>query len=530
MPWKVQSTIIGGKALSASKEQEYLYCSNQLKNLSYDFNYLSENWLQAYMRIMSITLVKNSCDGPFCNISDSINTSLSYEECRINSQECKLISEKLLDLSELIARANSLYSNAELSTRNFFDNTVSLCFTLIPSLSIPMLVSAGISLNSDKNNSMTNFAKWSNATAPLQQGFIRGISNNILINPITGFTIHGLNFMKKAKLLFNNGKQDKSIIFNNFSRSSLSEVSAGLSSITSRINNYSQGNKLTVSKINIPNKSKTILPKNGQSIKEALTNITELSSGNIGVHPPLANSEAATIAIQCFKKKDGSKSWLVTIPGTDGKPHSPFGWEQNAEVMSAYKSDRVKADSARMVISAMKKAGIQKNDPVALIGHSQGGIVAAAIASDYSKEYNIQHVVTAGSPIANHNIPEKTWVTSIEMEDELVANLDGKSNPSRSNWVTIRAKATHFDRKNIKNSKKSKENNENNEKYDISGVTVKGIDEKGTLTHDLHYHQAAYEDASTLGSSAILNQENHFKNIVDGKLESTTLWQGVMNK
>ena len=34
----------------------------------------------------------------------------------------------------------------------------------------------------------------------------------------------------------------------------------------------------------------------------------------------------------------------------------------------------------------------------------------------------------------------------------------------------------------------------------------------------------------TLGSSAILNQENHFKNIVDGKLESTTLWQGVMNK
>lgn len=68
---------------------------------------------------------------------------------------------------------------------------------------------------------------------------------------------------------------------------------------------------------------------------------------------------------------------------------------------------------------AMKQAGIKSNEPVALIGHSQGGIVAATIASDLKDDYDIEHVVTAGSPVANHPIPEKTWVTSVEMDDEL---------------------------------------------------------------------------------------------------------------
>lgn len=64
---------------------------------------------------------------------------------------------------------------------------------------------------------------------------------------------------------------------------------------------------------------------------------------------------------------------------------------------------------------------------MALIGHSQGGIVAAALASDYADTYRIEHVVTAGSPIANHPISSNTWVTSVEMDDELVAALDGTS-------------------------------------------------------------------------------------------------------
>ena len=67
--------------------------------------------------------------------------------------------------------------------------------------------------------------------------------------------------------------------------------------------------------------------------------------------------------------------------------------------------------------------------------------MAAALASDLKDSYAIDHVVTAGSPVANHPIPPKTWVTSIEIEDELVASLDGGRNPSTEQWLTVRAKS-----------------------------------------------------------------------------------------
>ncbi len=90
-----------------------------------------------------------------------------------------------------------------------------------------------------------------------------------------------------------------------------------------------------------------------------------------------------------------------------------------------------------MVAEAMRQAGIGKDEPVALIGHSQGGIVAATLASDWAEEYTIEHVVTAGSLVANHPIPQRTWVTSVEIDDELVAALDGAANPVTDNWLTV---------------------------------------------------------------------------------------------
>ena len=106
-----------------------------------------------------------------------------------------------------------------------------------------------------------------------------------------------------------------------------------------------------------------------------------------------------------------------------------------------YNGDGGKADR-RKEQEAMKQAGFKSNEPGALIGHSQGGIVAATIASDLKDDYDIEHVVTAGSPVANHPIPEKTWVTSEEMDDELVAALDGAANPSSDHWLTVRGTAS----------------------------------------------------------------------------------------
>ncbi|KXA18580.1 hypothetical protein [Gardnerella vaginalis] len=533
MPWRVKSTITGGEPLSVADSNSYKAKAARLSELSNDFHSLSACWMQTALQIESqkaaLVQSQNNCfNKDFCqpalqNLPDS-------SECRIKSSQCESMSNNLSELSTLIIRANNLYSATEYKNREAFDNLVAIGTTIFPITAVPFFASAGFSaiLDMTQKSGMKNFSKWSHATAPIQQGFIRGFSKHFLINPVTGIPIR----------LFSSIQERNDV---KHSKAPVATFASALSLFSAKINDAKQGNNLKVTKLVLPkNAQSKILQYRGNNIGQALANLNNLANGNLSVHPPKTNPDAATIAIQRFKQKNGRTSWLVTIPGTDGKPKSPFGWPQNAEVMSSSKSVRMNADSTRMVVEAMKRSGIKPNDNVVLVGHSQGGIVAAEIASDYSKQYNIKHVVTAGSPIANHAIPEKTWVTSIEMEDELVPTLDGASNPSRNNWVTIHAVASKSDnRSNRKEDNKqndSKQNRKSNRKenrrpknlFEKDGILVKNVPEEGTLTHDLNYHQAAYQDASQLSSKQIRSQESHFSNVLKGTLEETTLWQGVM--
>ena len=538
MPWRVKSTITGGKTISVADASEYKTKSAKLQELSNDFHSLSTSWMQAAMQIesqkSSVFSENNKNFNGYFN-DDSLQPLLDPAECRIKSSQCESLSNKLDELSSLIIRANNLYANAEYKNRENLDNLVSIGTSIFPITAVPFFASVGFSILLDmtQKSGMKNFSKWSHETAPIQQGFIRGFSKHFLINPVTGIPIR----------LFSSIQEKNDV---KHSKAPVSTFASALSMFSSKINDANQGNNLKVTKLVLPKnaQSKIFLYK-GNNIGQALENLNSLSSGNLSVHPPKTNPDAATIAIQRFRQKDGSTSWLVTIPGTDGKPKSPFGWPQNAEVMSSSRSVRMNADSTRMVVEAMKKSGIKANDNVVLVGHSQGGIVAAGIASDYSKQYNIKHVVTAGSPIANHAIPSKTWVTSIEMEDELVPTLDGASNPSRNNWVTIHAVASKAvasksanrikrkeeDDENVSKQNRNKIGNTNRNTKNIfekDGILVKNVPEEGTLTHDLNYHQAAYADAHQLASKEIRTQESHFNKILSGKLEETTLWQGVM--
>ena len=79
-------------------------------------------------------------------------------------------------------------------------------------------------------------------------------------------------------------------------------------------------------------------------------------------------------------------------------------------------------------------------DPVVLVGHSQGGILAAALASDavFTARHRVTHVVTSGSPIGWFPVPATTRVLSVERGDDPVPRLDLAPNPDRSSWVTVR--------------------------------------------------------------------------------------------
>ncbi|MEY4102502.1 MAG: hypothetical protein RIR88_636, partial [Actinomycetota bacterium] len=81
------------------------------------------------------------------------------------------------------------------------------------------------------------------------------------------------------------------------------------------------------------------------------------------------------------------------------------------------------AASQRATVQAMREAGIQAGDQVILVGHSQGGLIAARIAE--SEQFHVTDVVTVGAPIHSIAVPASTTVLAIEHEEDIIPSLSG---------------------------------------------------------------------------------------------------------
>ncbi|MFP1601169.1 hypothetical protein ACLD0U_00595 [Microbacterium sp. 2216-1] len=96
----------------------------------------------------------------------------------------------------------------------------------------------------------------------------------------------------------------------------------------------------------------------------------------------------------------------------------------------------------RAVLDAMRHAGVGPDDPVMLVGFSQGGIMAGHLAA-YNSDYNWQAVVAAGAPIDHMPIPGDIDVVSVQHNGDPVPRLDAiagdfDSIEHGSNWTSIR--------------------------------------------------------------------------------------------
>jgi hypothetical protein len=84
---------------------------------------------------------------------------------------------------------------------------------------------------------------------------------------------------------------------------------------------------------------------------------------------------------------------------------------------------------------------VRRSDPVMLVGPSQGGMVAVTAARDAvrSGEFDVTHVVTAGSPIGRTvgQVPGRVRVLALENARDVVPHLDGRANPDRPNVTTV---------------------------------------------------------------------------------------------
>lgn len=139
----------------------------------------------------------------------------------------------------------------------------------------------------------------------------------------------------------------------------------------------------------------------------------------------------------------GQGAWTLILPGTSTfAPNGKNGFNGNGNLYAAAgRQSPVEAAALTALRQAMAKEGVAgKGEPVIVLGHSQGGMVATNMARHQQKgDINITHVVTYGSPVGHLKVPHKTSVLNVENSADPVHRIDGRANgtgePNRTRVV-----------------------------------------------------------------------------------------------
>jgi hypothetical protein len=134
-------------------------------------------------------------------------------------------------------------------------------------------------------------------------------------------------------------------------------------------------------------------------------------------------------------------SWIVDLPGTKDWQFDPRHHRDHLNDLATNLTTMAGDHTARIdgVTRALELAGVDRDDPVMLVGHSQGGLVALRAAEQYADDgsFHVTHVVTAGSPIARMSVPESVSVLALENRNDVVPQLDGQPPPDQHNRITV---------------------------------------------------------------------------------------------
>ncbi len=121
----------------------------------------------------------------------------------------------------------------------------------------------------------------------------------------------------------------------------------------------------------------------------------------------------------------GTPAYVVSIPGTETWSPSAgaTGRDLTANLGLVAGTPTAAAESVRL---AMDQAHIPPGSPVMLVGHSQGGIIAATLASDHDfvQQYGVTNVLTYGAPIDHLQIDPSVNVMQVQHTTDIVPRLD----------------------------------------------------------------------------------------------------------
>lgn len=139
----------------------------------------------------------------------------------------------------------------------------------------------------------------------------------------------------------------------------------------------------------------------------------------------VAGTEDGEVRIVEVQQPDGSSAYIVNIPGTED--WGATGGDQGRDLTSNLRVMAGQSSSAQEAVAlAMQHAGIPAGAPVMLTGHSQGGMLAIALASDpgFMARYNVTNVLTAGSPVDGVSVDPRVNVLQVQHAGDVVPQLD----------------------------------------------------------------------------------------------------------
>lgn len=131
----------------------------------------------------------------------------------------------------------------------------------------------------------------------------------------------------------------------------------------------------------------------------------------------------ATVTVQRLDHADGTRAWVVAVPGTRAAGLTgdvPTDNGTNLDLVAG-----VPDVMSSAVLDAMRAAGVGADEPVALVGHSQGGMVATSVAAAAGAAYAVRLVVTVGSPDVPAAVPPGVATVTLRHRQDAVSLLDG---------------------------------------------------------------------------------------------------------
>ncbi|WP_461023610.1 hypothetical protein [Thalassiella azotivora] len=176
-------------------------------------------------------------------------------------------------------------------------------------------------------------------------------------------------------------------------------------------------------------------PARGQGVAGAVDRLARYASGGPAVGVPHVPDR---VRVEQVSRGSGTV-WSVYVPPTQDWTvrGGPVAFDGSTNVRSHGGLPNASLDAVR---TALEQAEVPAGAPVMLSGYSQGGLVATQLAADESfrARYDVQAVLTLGSPVGERDLPPDVPVLSVEHEQDLTVAADGRRNPDHTGWTTVR--------------------------------------------------------------------------------------------